>query len=275
MISIITINYNNAKGLDDTIRSVIGQSIFDKIEYIVIDGNSTDESVDIIQEYKDKLSFWVSEPDSGIYNAMNKGVQYATGEYCLFLNSGDTLLNNSVIERAAIYSWVADVISCDLFKDSGHHNHLKAPDSVSVLYFIHHSLPHPSTFIRTKLLHEYPYDESYKIVSDWIFFYDRLGMDGCSYQHLPITLTLFRMDGISTRKFEMHQLERRRFLCTRMPEPLVNDLTKSQLYSVYLYYLNWLTKPSKSILDFCFYKIMRFDHQIIKPIQAFYHKCKS
>ena len=83
-LSIITINYNNEKGLKSTIRSVVEQTRKD-FEYIIIDGNSTDGSVNVIKEYSQHITFWVSEPDKGIYNAMNKGVEKASGEYCLFL----------------------------------------------------------------------------------------------------------------------------------------------------------------------------------------------
>ena len=89
-LSIITINYNHKEGLLKTIKSVVNQTYHD-IEYIVIDGGSTDGSVDVVKQYEDSISYWVSEPDCGIYNAMNKGVAKATGEYCLFLNSGDSL----------------------------------------------------------------------------------------------------------------------------------------------------------------------------------------
>ena len=87
-LSIITINRNNAAGLRRTIESVVSQT-YTEFEYIIIDGASTDESVDVIKEYADKITFWVSEPDNGIYNAMNKGILKAKGEYLLFLNSGD------------------------------------------------------------------------------------------------------------------------------------------------------------------------------------------
>jgi glycosyltransferase involved in cell wall biosynthesis len=87
-LSVITINYNNAIGLRKTIESVVNQTFRD-YEYIIIDGGSTDGSVDVIKEYADKIDYWVSEPDKGIYNAMNKGVAAAHGEYTNFLNSGD------------------------------------------------------------------------------------------------------------------------------------------------------------------------------------------
>ena len=99
MITIVTINLNNKEGLKRTIESVINQTFFDKIEYVIIDGGSTDGSVDIIKEYEDKLAYWCSEPDGGIFPAMNKSIEHINGEYVLFLNSGDILNNNNVIKR--------------------------------------------------------------------------------------------------------------------------------------------------------------------------------
>ena len=95
-ITIITINFNNCEGLGKTIDSVVSQSCHD-YEYIVIDGGSTDGSVNVIKDNADNIDYWVSEKDDGIYNAMNKGIDHATGEYCLFLNSGDTLHDCEVI----------------------------------------------------------------------------------------------------------------------------------------------------------------------------------
>ena len=100
ILSIITINRNNAEGLRKTIESVLSQDVSDKtqVEYIIIDGASTDESVEVIKSFENnqsnklQITKWISEPDTGIYNAMNKGIKMATGEYCLFLNSGDYII---------------------------------------------------------------------------------------------------------------------------------------------------------------------------------------
>ena len=97
-LSIITVNLNKAKGLQKTIESVIFQTFTD-YEYIIIDGGSTDGSKQIIEQYADKITYWVSEPDSGIYNGMNKGIKVAKGEYCLFLNSEDYLLSNEILQN--------------------------------------------------------------------------------------------------------------------------------------------------------------------------------
>ena len=98
-LSIITINYNNRDGLQKTIDSVISQS-FNDYEWIVIDGDSNDGSREIIEQYCDRFAYWCSEPDSGIYNAINKGLSHATGEYVQFLNSGDWLYSDNILEKA-------------------------------------------------------------------------------------------------------------------------------------------------------------------------------
>ena len=97
-LSVITINYNNRDGLRKTIESVVNQTCRD-FEYIIIDGGSTDGSVDVIKQYADRIDYWVSEPDKGIYHAMNKGIAVAHGEYLNFMNSGDCFYESTVVEN--------------------------------------------------------------------------------------------------------------------------------------------------------------------------------
>ena len=159
--SVITVNLNNKDGLKTTIESVINQTVFNKnIEYIIIDGGSTDGSVDVIEKYKDKLHYYVSEKDNGIYEAMNKGVSHATGEYCLFLNSGDKFCENNVIEQALPHL-EGDFIYGNLMLNGKQKK--MYPDSISVDYFSYESLPHPSSFIKTQLLRDNPY-KTYDII---------------------------------------------------------------------------------------------------------------
>src|SRR5574344_2490955 len=99
-LSIITINYNNAEGLEKTIKSVINQTFTD-YEYIIIDGGSTDGSTDIIKKYRENIDYWVSESDKGIYKAMNKGITYTHGEYLNFMNSGDCFHSSTVLNEVA------------------------------------------------------------------------------------------------------------------------------------------------------------------------------
>src|SRR5574344_588656 len=109
VISIITVNKDNCAGLKFTIDSVLCQT-FKDYEWIVIDAASTDGSVELIKQYQEHISYWVSEPDGGIYAGMNKGILKATGEYILFLNSGDLLVNNEVLQSIVDLSLLGDVV---------------------------------------------------------------------------------------------------------------------------------------------------------------------
>ncbi len=112
-VSIITINYNNVAGLEKTINSVISNDLYD-IEYIVIDGNSTDGSIDVIKKYESKINFWISKPDSGIYNAMNKGIRQATGQYILFVNSGDVIKKDCDLQSIISQITGEDIVYFDM-----------------------------------------------------------------------------------------------------------------------------------------------------------------
>ena len=199
MISIITINLNNKEGLTKTIESVVNQTYFDKIEYIIIDGGSTDGSVDVIKEFADKISYWVSEQDNGIYNAMNKGIKLATGDYFLFLNSGDYLSQNNVIER--VFPYLEDgydmVYGNEWKVKAGSAQYeAKYPDKLSESFFKMTTLPHQSTFIKRELLND-DYDENYKVISDWLFFL-KIFRNKATYKHMPFIVSVYNCDGISS-----------------------------------------------------------------------------
>jgi glycosyltransferase involved in cell wall biosynthesis len=117
-LSIITINYNNADGLQKTIKSVISQT-FKNFEYIIIDGHSSDKSIDVIKENENYFAYWCSEKDRGIYDAQNKGIQKAKGDYLLFLNSGDCLENEKVLEKVFALTPKEDLLYGELIFDFG------------------------------------------------------------------------------------------------------------------------------------------------------------
>ena len=198
-ISIITINYNNASGLEKTIRSVVEQT-YNEYEYIIIDGASSDKSKEVIQEYQRYIDFWCSEKDSGIYNAMNKGIQKASGEYLLFLNSGDVLNNSAVL--ADIHGFLSgeDIVYGDLVfvRGDGEETVFIYPDILTVDYFLERSLGHPATFIKRELFRNCLYTESLKIVSDWEFFVKKIILEGCSYRHVKRTISNFDTSGVSS-----------------------------------------------------------------------------
>ena len=210
MISIITINYNNSLGLKRTLDSVAVQTYCD-FEHIIIDGGSTDDSVTQIQEYIKTLQknnplltpkvFWSSEADKGIYDAMNKGIDKARGEYCLFLNSGDMLANLHVLEEVFLSGMKASIICCNsIYLSSIYHKQklVESPSRIIASDLILSFLPHQSSFIKKELFNKiHKYDTEFKIISDWLFFIEALLSYNESYQHIPIVVSHCETEGIS------------------------------------------------------------------------------
>ena len=199
--SIITINLNNKDGLERTVRSVVIQTYFDKVEYIIIDGGSTDGSVDVIRENGRFFKYWVSEHDNGIYNAMNKGLRLASGDYCLFLNSGDHFHSDDAIER--MYGHLdRDIVYGDLCIHQGNPKDgcfiKNYPEMISDDYFIYEALPHEAAFVRTELLRRKGFREDYRIISDTIFFHEAIAMEKASYRHVGVVVTDFYLGGVSS-----------------------------------------------------------------------------
>ena len=202
-LSIITINFNNKDGLKRTIESVISQK-FQEFEWIIIDGGSSDGSKLLIEEVarnnKKLVSYWCSEPDGGIYNAMNKGVKHSNGEYLQFLNSGDILYDNTIIGDFYELTFKEDIIAGDIIVDGSELLARQNPDEADLDYdyMVKSSIMHPSSFIRKKLFEKFGYyDENLKIVSDWKFFLYVLIKENCSYAHWHRFVTDFATDGIS------------------------------------------------------------------------------
>lgn len=152
-LTIITVNYNDACGLKRTLQSVKEQTSRD-FEYLVIDGGSQDGSKDLLDEYDEIITYSISERDSGVFNAMNKGIGLAKGNYCLFLNAGDYFAANDVVEKVLPTLDDTDFISGDTIciSPSGKKALWKAPRILSVYVITRYSLSHQSTFIKTSLL---------------------------------------------------------------------------------------------------------------------------
>lgn len=218
-LSIITINYNNCEGLRRTIESVVAQTCSD-FEYIVIDGGSTDDSVDVIKQYAQQIDYWVSEPDKGIYNAMNKGVAQAHGEYCLFMNSGDCLNDEAVVEDVYSIGLKSDVVTGGIKKDGG--NVYFGPERVSMRHFYRKTLFHQASFIKTDVLREIPYDESYEIAADWKFFIDALVVNGHTYSPIARVVGIMEPDGKGANQ-EIHTKECQRMLQSVLPKYVFAD----------------------------------------------------
>lgn len=206
-LSIITINRNNAAGLRKTMASVFSQTYRD-FEYIVVDGASTDESVEVIKEFE--LSFhhsinpsliWTSEPDSGIYDAMNRGVRKSHGEYTLMLNSGDYLVDEHVVERVIQELDETDIVQGNIVKVQDGKEIKERGYGKSDITFIdvmkNHFL-HQASFCRREVFDRYGYfDESYRINGDTVFYAKCLGFGDASFRYVDINIAFFDITGIS------------------------------------------------------------------------------
>lgn len=217
-LTIITINLNDVQGIEKTLKSVWECQSFTDFEHIVIDGGSTDGSVDVIKRYSDKLSYWVSEKDNGIYHAMNKGIDKAQGEYLLFLNSGD-YLRDDVLKDIFSESYTEDVIYGYIseLKQDGRFVNIKNGNTNIVETIFVYSLPHPATFIRRNLFDTEKYREDYKIISDWIFFLEQLLIKQRSFRYIDVNVSVFNSYGISSHEgsIDIIKKERSKFLKER------------------------------------------------------------
>ena len=245
-LSIVTINYNNAEGLRKTLASVAEQTYRD-IEHIIIDGGSTDGSVDVIRDYENTIKQcvtinqftiqvkWVSEKDSGIYNAMNKGIRKATGSYIEILNSSDVLAAPDVTERmVAALPEGTPIIYGNMLKSydgktiinrdtcgSG----MYTPESF--LYFYNGTLNHDCAYIRRDLFDKYGlYNEDMKICSDWEWYVKAIALGGEKAVYSNIDVTIFDMNGVSESHGENAELikkERREYLVKTLPASILQD----------------------------------------------------
>ena len=219
--SIITINYNNCAGLRQTITSVIDQS-YHNYEYIVIDGGSNDGSKEAILEFSDRIDYWVSEPDNGIYNAMNKGIDAAHGECLLFLNSGDVLHNDMVLEALAREDMSVDILIGKVsYVNTGEISSL--PECLTMNHFYSRSIPHPATIMKRTIFDSLRYDESYKIVSDWKLFIEIIIMGNASYAYTDIIVANFDSGGISSVNKALVDAERMDVLSSMFPPRVLDD----------------------------------------------------
>ena len=222
VLSMITINRNNAAGLEKTMQSVLSQTRTD-YEYVVVDGASTDGSVAVIERlapaFGDRLK-WISEPDKGIYNAMNKGIRMATGEYIQILNSGDSLVSPDVTDKmyaALEKEGHPSILYGNMLKDfpDGHVHRDQgfAGEDITLLGMYIGTLNHSPAYIRRSLFDKYGlYDESLKIDSDWKWYLQAIVFGEEKPVYADIDVTLFDMTGISETNLELTRAERKQVL---------------------------------------------------------------
>jgi putative colanic acid biosynthesis glycosyltransferase len=239
MITVITINYNNCHGLINTINSVMCQTTKD-FEYIIIDGGSTDGSLEEIEKVSPRLSFWVSEPDGGIYEGMNKGVEHARGSYCLFLNSGDELAAADVMERVSgEIDGRFDYYVGSMKREDWHKGIVVPPKNITASYLLIRSLPHQSMFIRTELLRRNPFNTDYRIIADWEQQVREIVLGDAAYKRLDITVSVFDVSGVSNTKTEESVAEREKATRALFSQSLIDSLRgRNRLETKLLYSLS-------------------------------------
>lgn len=209
-ISVITVSYNTYPYIEETIKSVICQR-YASFEYIIVDGNSNDGTVDIIKRYDSDITKWISEPDTGIYNAMNKAVRIADGEYCIFMNAGDVFVNPLVLKQASLFLDDGfDVLTgCEISTKNGKAiDYVRPIAKVTKEHFYLTSISHQASFIKRALLLECPYDENLRLVSDWKFWLQTIVFGGKTYRPIDVDVCLFNHDGATYSHKDLGRKER-------------------------------------------------------------------
>lgn len=252
MLSVITVNLNHAEGLRRTMQSVFLQNDPD-IEYLVIDGGSTDGSQEVIAEYEDKIYYWVSEKDGGIYQAMNKALQHTTGEFVYFLNSGDEFANEQV-SRFIVEQFYPSV-------DLVYGNTLRPDASGTLVACIHPSIMTMGTFwkkgicqqaivYRKNLFEKLGlFDESFRIAGDWDFNV-RVLLSGGVTRFCNKVIAVYEGGGVSVAQKEIAEVEKERLFKRHIPQAIYLDyLTFRELQSKMKHHNQWITSlKSRSLL---------------------------
>jgi len=239
-LSIITINKNNSTGLEKTIKSVICQNYTD-FEYIVIDGASNDNSVEIIKRFADKIDYWISEPDTGIYNAMNKGIRKAQGDYCLFLNSGDWLISSETLYN--VFAELNDLIPSDIYYSDRINSDgtlRKFPEVLSINYLLLYSISHQNSLIRRSLFLEHGfYNENLHICSDTEFFLFEIWKYKSKFTYIKTNISIFDPYGIGSINSPEHRVEN-----LTMYQNVFGELSESIIK-----YINYCNNPYWRIIE--------------------------
>lgn len=236
-LTIITINRNNAAGLKKTMQSVLTQTCC-SFEYIVVDGASTDDSKEVIQhysrEFRERLK-WISEPDQGIYSAMNKGIQMASGDYLQFLNSGDVLADRTVVDRMFTElekKRFPSILYGNMLKELDSHTLLRdrcfRGNPITLYGMYRGCLNHSPSYILRDLFSKYGiYDEELRICSDWKWFMQAIVLGEETPVYVDIDVTIFDMTGISETNKELMEKERRMLLQSMIPSGILADYDKN------------------------------------------------
>lgn len=196
LFSVITICLNEAGGIRRTCESVLSQT-FEDFEWLAIDGGSTDGTLEILEEYADRLDILVSRPDHGIYHAMNRGAALASGEYLVFMNGGDRFFDADSLRQVAVAN-PTDVIIGDVQHGHDGAEFLTYPETLPPRWLLKNMLPHQAAFIRRDIFQRCGgYNEAFRIAGDYELFVRLLKVYGASYYHVSSVIAVFGSGGIS------------------------------------------------------------------------------
>jgi glycosyltransferase involved in cell wall biosynthesis len=237
-ISVITVCYNAKATLEDTLRSVKEQS-YNNIEHILIDGASSDGTVDIIRKHEKRLAYWISEPDQGIYDAMNKGIQQATGNLIGFLNADDIFENNMVL------GWIAEAFSeRDINACYGDLVYVNRADSTRIVryYRSKHFTPariaygvmpaHPTLYLAKDIFKKFGlFRTDYRIAADFEFIARIFGKQMIKFHYIPKVLIKMRTGGVSTRNIKSNFI-----INQEIVRACLENNIPTSLFKVYLKY---------------------------------------
>lgn len=236
-LSIITVSLNDAKGLRKTIQSVISQTYKD-FEYIVIDGGSTDDSQTVLKAFSENIAYSISEKDNGIYDAMNKGIARAVGDYCLFLNSGDYLVGPDILSEIFSHIITEDVISgavifySDLSPKKHYHSNITSSE-ITLSDLFEGSLNHQATLIKRSLFVKYGlYEKKFRIISDWIFTINTIIFNNVSFRYLDIPIAYYNVDGKSAPVSDYYGKENLPALKELIPQRILSDYETGYIHTV-------------------------------------------
>lgn len=250
LISIITVVFNGEKHLEETIRSVLSQS-YDNIEYIVIDGGSIDGTLDIIKKYEDKIDYWVSEKDSGIYDAMNKGIDVASGEWLNFMNGGDEFYDNQVIEN--------------IFKNCSYKDEYVIHGKVALMYkndlITYYGntkiIPHQGAFFKTQIMKSLKFNTVYKIFADGECLSRMQKLEKYKSKFIDMVIANFELGGIGNNP---------KYFFKRFKEDIKIKKDRQENIS-----FKWFILKILNLLGFLFYKFFGehnyyklFERQLLK-----------
>lgn len=264
-ITVITVSYNCVSTIEQTIQSVVGQT-YPHMEYIIIDGGSTDGTVDIIKRYHDKIDFWSSEPDDGIYDAMNKGVKQAHGNYVLFLGSDDCLVSSEIMAQVAqslnsteqidILSapvWAVDEQLClqNLFENYLDDSRI---DDGRII-------PHQGMLTKRELLQRMPFDTTYRIAGDQDFLLKSYFDSSVRFKYVDFPIAFYSTGGVSSSAFTntirerlqlmiKYRLNQRSIIKTQKRLQLHRSLVRNVRFRLQ-YWVRALLKPIYTNYYFC------------------------